>query len=308
MNPASVRRIFFAAQVSFGTLSESMVSESRLTKSFIIEYVQDNRRPFYIIAHNPDSMKEAAQAIKDGANSLEPDVCFDGKSWDDFNVRDRWTFAPGFLSKVVYSDPPLRLYLRALVEILRAHPENNFSLLAFDLKQPFHHDINKFFQVISEEFCPHFPEVSIMTTVGVPRGMKMLTRRQRVGTDEAIGIDEGISSGRAERFFKRVPIPFVYGIGTSVPFIPTTMYLPRIKKALKRRDAGGSFSLVYPWTVNSEYSLRKFLDLESGVDGIITDNVKLLKRLVESERYSMRFRLATAEDKPFRLRSGEKSH
>lgn len=263
--------------------------------------VQDERRPFYIIAHNPDSIKQAEQAIEQGANALEPDVCFDGTSWDDFNVRDRWTFAPGFLSRVVYSDPPLRIYLRALVEILHAHPENKFALLAFDLKQPFHHDINMFFKVIGEEFCPHFPEVSIMTTVGVPRGMKMLTKRLNPGHDEAIGIDEGISSGRADRFFKRVGMPYVYGIGTSVPLIPTTMYLPRINRALRRRDEGSSFRLVYPWTVNAESSMRKFLNLERGVDGIITDNVKQLRKLLESEPYSKRYRMATADDKPFRL-------
>jgi hypothetical protein len=148
---------------------------------------------------------------------------------------------------------------------------------------------------------PHFPEVSIMTTVGVPRGMKMLARRQNPGTDEAIGIDEGISSGRAERFFKRIPVPFVYGHGTSVPFVPATIYLARINRALRRRDAGGSFRLVYPWTVNAESSMRKFLDLERGIDGIITDNIQELKQLIESEPYSKRYRLATSADKPFRV-------
>jgi len=263
--------------------------------------VGDSRRPFYVIAHNPDSVIQAEEALLAGANSLEPDVCFDGRSPDDFNVRDRWAFkGANFLSKVVYSDPPLSVYLRGLVAFLKSHPENQLALLAFDLKQPFNHDINKFFGVIAEEFCPHFPEVSIMTTVGVPRGMKMLVKRKNPGHDEAIGIDEGISPRRADRFFKKIGIPYVFGIGTSVPLYPTTVFLRPIDKALQLRDAGGSFRLVYPWTVNAKSSMKKFLDLKGGVDGIITDNVALLRRLIESEPYNSRYRLATAADKPFR--------
>lgn len=38
------------------------------------------KRKFYIIAHNPNSVIDSLQALKDGANSLEPDVhCIDNK-------------------------------------------------------------------------------------------------------------------------------------------------------------------------------------------------------------------------------------
>jgi len=262
--------------------------------------VTDPRRPFYIIAHNPDSIGELKQVLDEGANALEPDVCFDGAAWDDFNVRDRWTFAPGFLSRAIYSDPPLRTYLRALVASLNARTPHNLALLAFDLKQPFHHDINIFFRIVEEEFSVYFPDVPVMASVGVPRGLRMLARRVHPGSNEALGIDEGISPKRADRIAKQFPTPFVFGIGTSVPLVPTTIYLPRIAKAIKYRDRGNSFRMVYPWTVNSEASMRRFLDLEGRIDGMITDHPALLRKLIESAPYNTLYRIATAEDSPFR--------
>ena len=35
---------------------------------------QSGPRPFYVIAHNPNSLSEAFQALREGANALEPDV------------------------------------------------------------------------------------------------------------------------------------------------------------------------------------------------------------------------------------------
>ncbi|HYY94998.1 MAG TPA: hypothetical protein VE713_10795 [Pyrinomonadaceae bacterium] len=35
------------------------------------------KRKFYIIAHNPNTLREAEDFLKADANALEPDICFD---------------------------------------------------------------------------------------------------------------------------------------------------------------------------------------------------------------------------------------
>jgi hypothetical protein len=45
-----------------------------------------HRRKFYIIGHNPDTLGEAADFMRAGANALEPDICFDAAKPGQFFV------------------------------------------------------------------------------------------------------------------------------------------------------------------------------------------------------------------------------
>src|SRR4029077_61066 len=93
-------------------------------------------RPFYVVAHNPNSLEMAAFALDNGANALEPDVIV---------LPDNSVGLPFFLynptGMVMYHDysgltarVPLTLaeYLSGVHDLAKTH--KNLALLLLDVK------------------------------------------------------------------------------------------------------------------------------------------------------------------------------
>jgi hypothetical protein len=86
-------------------------------------------RKFYIIAHNPDSVDEAINALQNKANALEPDIAFrDGQFWVyDPDVSGSWN----------NNVQNLGTYCNGLASFLIENQNNaniNLALIAWDLK------------------------------------------------------------------------------------------------------------------------------------------------------------------------------
>jgi hypothetical protein len=70
-----------------------------------------------------------------------------------------------------------------------------------------------------------------------------------------------------------------------------------VRQAVEFRDAEGAFALVYRWTLNTQASMRTYLDL--AIDGIMTDDLSDLLELLRESAYREAFRLARRSDAPF---------
>jgi hypothetical protein len=102
------------------------------------------KRKFYIMGHNPNTLQEASDFIMAGANTLEPDICYDETKPDKFFVSHG-----GFNSNKFILENSLVTYLTNLRKLI-TDPQNNLNLalIAFDTKTPTF-DINEFIKLKS---------------------------------------------------------------------------------------------------------------------------------------------------------------
>ena len=134
------------------------------------------KRKFYIIAHNPNTIREAEEFLKAGANALEPDVCFDAARPERFYVSHG---TPG--SNPFTPEHSLVAYMRGLAGVLADESNNyNLALIAFDIKSP-DLDINEFLRVVFENFNGHaaFDGVGLLVTVSSLSHVGALNRRNK---------------------------------------------------------------------------------------------------------------------------------
>jgi hypothetical protein len=253
-------------------------------------------RPFYVIGHNPNSVRRAIRCLEEGANALEPDVCWERGA---FYVHEKIPLVPGWLLRLFRRSLTLAAYLRGLGEYLKEHQCGaRLALIAFDLKPPYTYDLSTLESVIHDGFSSDFPHVAILTTASDRTAATWLGRFVRRIRRRAVGVDEHWSASEANDGLMPGPLDYTYANGTSFPLCPTTRYLADVRDAVALR-AGGSargFSLIYAWTVNAESSMTAFLD--GDVDGLITDAIPRLRALL-AERYATKYVLATAHDDPF---------
>jgi hypothetical protein len=97
---------------------------TRATGFVVIGQAHFGRRPFYVVGHNPNTLKDATHAVNAGANGLEPDV----QVYEDH--PDRLCISHG---KGESSAPSLVAYLGGLHQLAHDHP--GVSLVVFDCKQ-----------------------------------------------------------------------------------------------------------------------------------------------------------------------------
>ena len=255
-------------------------------------------RPFYLIGHNPNSVEAAVRCLERGANALEPDVCFEPDS-DDFYVHERIPLVPDWVLRLLRGHLTLRQYLAGLAAYLaRSGRARQLALVAFDLKPPYRYDLERLACLVRDAFSADLPGTAILFTVADPDAMPWLAALAPAAPRSAAGVDSHATPEVVDGFFRTLPLRYTYADGTSVPLLPTTCYLGRVRRAvgLRRSGSGPGFSLVYAWTVNSARSMTAFLD--SDVDGMITDRIERLGTLLQTS-YAGRYSLATADDNPF---------
>jgi hypothetical protein len=255
-------------------------------------------RPFYLIGHNPNSVASAARCLEAGANALEPDVCYEPKR-RRFHVHEKIPLVPNWILRLFRRRLTLERYLDDLKGYLvETGRGSQLALIAFDLKPPYMFDLNELAGIVQARFGADFPRVSILATASDAQAMAWLSTLAPGGKPQAVGVDQNATPEEVDAFLRPRALPYTYAEGTSVPLLPTTCYLGRIRRAvaLHARGPEPGFRLVYAWTVNSRRSMTRFLDRE--VDGLITDKVATLREVLET-RYAHEYVLATADDEPF---------
>ena len=254
-------------------------------------------RRFYLIGHNPNSVAASVRCLEAGANALEPDVCYEPAE-DRFYVHERISPVPDWVVRLLRGHLTLEHYLAGLKTYLaQSGRAAQLALLAFDLKPPYTFDLDRLERLVRAAFSADFPDTAILFTASDPGAMPWLAGLGP-SPKTAVGVDEHAEPEAVDAYLRGGPLPYTYADGTSVPLLPTTCYLGRVRRAVALRASGPGpgFRLVYAWTVNSAHSMRAFLD--GGVDGLITDRIDRLRALLETS-YADRYALATADDDPF---------
>ncbi|MBF0456445.1 MAG: hypothetical protein HQK99_00940 [Nitrospirae bacterium] len=247
-------------------------------------------RPFYIIGHNPNTVSDAMNYLRAGANAIEPDVHFtDG----DFYMGE------GTTSK----DLSLADYLKGLTLQLRVSPSYVPALITFDTKNSTG-NILAMLKCIQDNYSSQYEDTAILVT------------RSQATTDEhvffqaatqatlpkkfAVGVDENTQPEYADVFYKSLEIKnytYADGISIQLPLL-SRIFWKRIEEAVSMRDKGDSFKMVYSWTLDLHDDIEAFLKLN--VDGLITDSPGMLRKLIASDPFSKQYGLATVGDNPFK--------
>jgi len=254
------------------------------------------KQKFYIIAHNPNTLKEAEDFMRAGANALEPDICFDESKPGEFFVSHGTFGANPFTP-----EHSLVTYLAGLRKLIT---ENNFNLalIAFDTKTP-SFDINRFIKVVVDNFSrfPVCDGVAILTTVGSLSHIGFLNAYDQTRAKFAIGIDEEKSPKDVDSGFKsQAQKKFTYANGSIIPNIKFVLFKSIMAaKGVQAAGNGTSFKLIYAWVLNHESAIRSYLDVH--IDGLIVDvhTVPHILEILKEDHFIPLYELAQNGYDPF---------
>jgi hypothetical protein len=256
------------------------------------------KQKFYVMGHNPNTLQEAADFMKAGANALEPDICFDADLPGQFFVSHG-----GFGSNEFITENSLVTYLTGLKKLI-TDPANKFNLalIAFDIKTP-SFDINHFLNIVFDNFSnsPVCNGVALLITVGSLSDIGFLNAYDQTKENVALGIDEEKVAANVEAGFKaQGQKRFAYANGNLIPGIKFGLFKSIMAaKGLQAAGDGESFKLIYAWVLNSESSIRSYLDLH--IDGLIVDQqtVPHLLQMLKDEHFAPMYELAPNGYNPF---------
>jgi hypothetical protein len=243
-------------------------------------------RNFFIIGHNPNTVADALRYLQSGANALEPDVHFTN---NDFYVGEGTTG----------TDLLLSAYLQGLSQQLTVNPRYTPALIMFDTKSS-DGNILSMLQCIQTNFSAAFPNTAIVITrdqATADEHMFFSPAAGHLAVNGAVGVDENTEPEMANAFFRSLGIKnFTFGDGISIPLL-SQFFWNSIKRAVAMRDAGGSFRMVYAWTLDTPLDINSFLKLDT--DGMITDSPGAVKEIVESAPFAGQYQLAPVGYNPF---------
>jgi len=247
------------------------------------------KRPFYIIGHNPNTLKEAKEFLDNGVNALEPDI-----------VHAEGRYYVSHTPQPSYKDVlTVEAYLKDLKELVLTH-RYNLALIIWDLKDT-DFDPNHFLSIVKENFSGEpFDGVTMLMTHSDAHDF--VCRYKGGDPNIGVGVDESDTPPPAlEQIFKKNGQKnFSYADGITT-FLTKPGVFQNIVQAQRCRfqNQPESFKLIYTWVLDQEASMRKYLD--TYMDGIMVDApaVKKLKGLVNSSPYNEVYELARNGYNPF---------
>jgi hypothetical protein len=257
-----------------------------------------HKQKLYIIGHNPNTLQEAEDFLRAGANALEPDICYDAEKPERFFVSHGTIGSNPFTA-----EHSLVTYLAGLRQLLGDPANNiNLALIAFDTKTP-SFNINEFIHIVFENFSRFevCRDVAILITVGSISDIAFLNRYDQTKENVAVGIDEESSPADVEEGFKsQGQRSFTYANGNLIPAIKFGLFKSIMTaKGLQARAGDNGFKLIYAWVLNSESYLRSYLDLH--IDGMIVDQhtVPHLIEIMNEDHFAGMYELAQNGYNPF---------
>lgn len=254
------------------------------------------KRKFYVIGHNPNTLAEAEAFLRAGANALEPDICYDAARPERFYVSHG---TPG--SNPLTAEHSLAGYLRGVRGMITDGSKGySLALIAFDIKTPAF-DINEFVRFVFDNFSgdPRCDGVAILVTVSSLKHVGFLTAHDQSSPRVAVGIDEEGSPREVEAAFNNGGQKhFSYANGSL--FTDVKFGLFKSVMTAKALQAGGdSFRLVYTWVLSRDSPIRSYLDLHIGGIIVDVDVVPHLLEILREEPFASGYELAPNGFNPF---------
>ena len=247
------------------------------------------KRKFYIIGHNPNTIEDAKAFLLAGANALEPDICVSHGAF--FVSHDHTPSSNPFTT-----EHSLKTYLTDLRRFLISKGNKvNLALILWDFKDPGPNvSINAFLQIVHDNFSkfPECADIAMGVTVGSKDNVAFLTKYNGAIDNVAIGIDEEKLPGDVSSAFgggnqKR----YSYANGIILTGIKLGVFHSMMAaKAVQFADPG--MKLIYTWVMADKDAMRDLLDIR--VDGMIVNlgTVAELKALLLEKDFVPVYELA----------------
>jgi hypothetical protein len=247
------------------------------------------KRAFYIIAHNPNTLEEAKEYLDLGVNALEPDI-----------IHANGRFYVCHNQHLSYDNiPTVEEYCAGLKQLISDNGYN-VALLIWDIKDN-DFDINELIKIVREQFSGDpFNGIAMLFTHSDAH--EFVSGYNGNYANVGIGLDDtDMPPSELQEFFvKNGHKNFTYADGITT-FLTKPGVFRNITEAQDCRDKNEPhcFKLIYTWVLNLEGSMRKYLD--SYIDGIFIDppEVKKLKQLVTSAPYNGVYEIAKHGYNPF---------
>jgi hypothetical protein len=264
-------------------------------------------RPFYIFAHNPNTVHDAEVALQAGANALEPDItvaepdtsnpsCGTGVlvDWDSSSPnRD------GLCSDTRFVD-----WLKGVHKLAIQYP--GLALIAFDIKSPAAtaaHGV-EIWSAVRTYLNTDGVNINVIFSVGTRSdGGVFANIIGYLGPREGVQIDAEDDPVAVVDYFSGQTANIGYGDGTAFqgPDLPRAID----HAAFLRASVGYPKVVTYVYTLNHVTSMHSFID--SGVDGIIPDafgvqasgDPSYITKLLNVVNEHPEIRVATRDDNPF---------
>lgn len=260
-------------------------------------------RPFYVFAHNPNTLADVLASLQAGANALEPDVtpatCGGGEvlvDWDSsFPNRDGNC-----------SDTRLVDWLDGVHALAMQFPQ--LALVVFDIKSAAASAANG--QAILDAVRTHLNtdavHLNVVFSVGTRGdGAVFDDILGQLGPREGVQVDAEDDAADIVRFFFDKGYAANIGFGDGTTFQGPNLPRAHDKAAFLRASVGFPRLVSYVYTLNNDETMHSFIN--GGVDGIIPDTFgaptsvdpSFITQLLNVVGQHPEIRLATRDDNPF---------
>lgn len=252
-------------------------------------------RPFYALAHNPNTIEAVRAALDAGANAIEPDVNVYAARHDDLCVGEAGLLGGGSGPDA----PSLTEYLTGLHQLALERPE--LALVVFDCKPKAATQAlgTTLLQTI-RSLLTFDTDLNVIISTGSLSHTALFEQiRHDLRPRESLMIDQENDPVRVATFFTDAGVKRqCYGNGIS--FLNSILgpnVRPSLERACELSAATGAPRFAYAWTVDNARLMREYIRI--GVDGIITNNVARLRAVIAAAEFQSTIRLATRADDPF---------
>lgn len=287
-----------------------IVIESNGTAEFETGLVSLHRegRPFFAIAHNPDSLQALDKVLAEGANALGPDLMYSTLTPNRIEVAHPNVIVNTACSSERDGWSDLRDYLRRLrqkaprIPVLWDVKPNSGAWINGSCKsapQNLPAFASLLQRIASEE---HF-DLSA-STMSVPDLSMVSFFDSMRSTNTGRSIDGLATFVNANDVVKTWVLPAQNaqltwsGLGISVSELRVTQkWTVPVAGLVRARETRAFPKKVDYWSVSAEWEIRRMLDL--GVDGLIADSVPVLRRVLAQEPYRSIYKYADTRDSSF---------
>lgn len=286
MNGKHLSRWFEAARQRLSILVGIGLSTARLDAAPPQDANGASPRPFYIVAHNPNTVADVEKALQAGANALEPDVT---KAYDLLGTQNNFPDTVDFLvdwdSSAPYrqgipTDTHFVDWLRG-VHNLALKYTNQIALITFDTKTSAAKSALGpiILKAIRENLNTNGVQIPFVISVGSTNdGAVFDNILPSLGPTEGVQIDgQSDPAGVLLYFSRRGYMKNVTigdgGAGAELPLVSDSYWTDMDMAAYLRAKTGNPKTLPYLYIYADSLNQNKIID--GGEDGIIPDVVSV---------------------------------
>lgn len=262
-------------------------------------------RPFFAISHNPDGLDDLDRALAEGANALGPDLMFSPLTPGTIEVAHPNVVLKTQCSSERDGRSDLRAYLKRLQEKAPGIPviwdvkPNAGAWIDGKCKKTdqdyaaFEKTLRQITQETSYDWSTDILSVPELSMVPFLDSLADLPAGRSVdGLTVFVNSNDVVKTWVTPAVENKLTWS---GLGISVKALRVTQkWSIPVAGLIRSRETSGYPKKINYWSVADGWEMRRMLDL--GVDGLIADDIPLLRSILSAEPYKSMFRYADVKD------------